>query len=195
MGFDHFLRNSTIFSDSTSLFRIRSVSAGFDQFLRTPSESSALPGRRPAPLPHRVPGPTGRRRRAGVQRAGRGPAETGYRYCNVLASLLWRLVFAKAFTNSSGQCRPGLLQFLLGLADHSPQSPAPTTQPAAKYRKLWGKEMCRNLLENGQRILTCIFEGRATHVYGFFFQFKCLLLPGHHDQRRPQKKLKFRADF
>ena len=88
-----------------------------------------------------------------------------------------RLAFAPMVTNSLGQCGQDLLQFLWNLADHyaqtmfgfsldenTPQPSAQSTQQAANYRKY---------NENHQRILTCIFEGITTRIYGITFNLTC----------------------
>ena len=93
-----------------------------------------------------------------------------------------RLAFAQMVTNSLGQCGQDLLQFLWNLADHcaqtmfgfsldenTPQSSAPTTQQAANYSKLQGQKYN----ETSQRILTCIFEGITTRLYGITFNLTC----------------------
>ena len=93
-----------------------------------------------------------------------------------------RLAFAPMVTNSLGQCGQDLLQILWNLTDHyaqtmfgfsldenTPQSSAPSTQQAANYRKLRGKKYN----ENRQRILTCIFEGITTRLYGITFNLTC----------------------
>ena len=93
-----------------------------------------------------------------------------------------RLAFAPMVTNSLGQCGPDLLQFLWNLADHyaqtmfgfsldenTTQSSTPSTQQAANYRKLRGQKYN----ENRQRILTCIFEGITTRLYGITFNLTC----------------------
>ena len=48
-------------------------------------------------------------------------------------------------------------------------SSAPSTQEAANYRKLRGPKYN----ENCQRILTCIFEGITTLIYGITFNLTC----------------------
>ena len=93
-----------------------------------------------------------------------------------------RLAFAPMVTNSLGQCGQDLLQFLWNLADHyaqtmfgfsldenTSQSSAPSTQQAANYRKLQGQKYN----ENCQRILTCIFKGITTCLYGITFNLTC----------------------
>ena len=85
-------------------------------------------------------------------------------------------------TNSLGQCGQDLLQFLWNLADHyaqtmfgfsldenTPQSSAQSTQQEANYRTLQGQKYD----ENSQRILTCIFKGITTRVYGITFNLTC----------------------
>ena len=46
---------------------------------------------------------------------------------------------------------------------------APFTQQAANYHKLLGQKYNKN----SQRILTCIFEGTTTHIFGFTFILTC----------------------
>ena len=53
--------------------------------------------------------------------------------------------------------------------ESTPQSSAPSTQQAANYRKLRGQKYN----ENRQRILTCIFEGITTRLYGITFNLTC----------------------
>ena len=92
------------------------------------------------------------------------------------------LAFAPMVTNSLGQCGQDLLQFLWNLADHyaqtmfgfsldenTTQSSTQSTQQAANYSKLWGQKYN----ENSQRILTCIFEGITTRLYGITFHLTC----------------------
>ena len=59
--------------------------------------------------------------------------------------------------------------FGFSLDKNTAQSSAPSMQQAANYRKLRGQKYN----ENHQRILTCIFEGITTRLYGITFNLTC----------------------
>ena len=101
-----------------------------------------------------------------------------------------RLAFAPMVANTLGQCGPDLLQFLWILADHHAQlnmglptemEASLSTQQESDYRKIRGLKYHENRL----RILTCIFEGITTRIFGSTFNLTCS--PAYHrwlDQTR-----------